>query len=109
MTKVICIANNKGGVGKSTLTMNLSGALAEKGKKNLLIDLDAQTNLTSVFLGNQPNQTISDLIYDDIDTKNVINPQKCCKFFLFLDISLVCQKGDNSICIKISRYYRMPN
>ena len=64
MTKVICIANNKGGVGKSTLTMNLAGSLAEGGKKSLLIDLDAQANLTSAFLDNQQNPTISDLIYE---------------------------------------------
>ena len=44
--KIISIFNNKGGVGKSTLTYHLGAALAEKGKKTLLVDLDPQSNLT---------------------------------------------------------------
>ena len=50
MSTIICFANNKGGVGKSTLTMNLGGALSEIGKHTLLVDLDPQANLTSVFV-----------------------------------------------------------
>ncbi len=50
MSTIICFANNKGGVGKSTLTMNLGGALSEIGKRTLLVDLDPQANLTSVFV-----------------------------------------------------------
>lgn len=44
--KIISVFNNKGGVGKSTLTYHLGAALSEKGKKVLLIDLDPQSNLT---------------------------------------------------------------
>lgn len=44
--KIISVFNNKGGVGKSTLTYHLGAALAEEGKKVLLIDLDPQSNLT---------------------------------------------------------------
>lgn len=44
--KIISVFNNKGGVGKSTLTYHLGAALAENGKKVLLIDLDPQSNLT---------------------------------------------------------------
>ncbi len=74
MSTIICFANNKGGVGKSTLTLNLGGALSETGKQTLLVDLDPQANLTSVFVDKVQalTLTVADLIYEDTDIERAI-------------------------------------
>lgn len=60
MAKIISIANHKGGVGKTTTTACLGKALASKGSRVLVIDLDAQANLTTSLWGKETDRTIYD-------------------------------------------------
>ncbi|MEM9128702.1 MAG: AAA family ATPase [Pseudomonadota bacterium] len=72
--KIIAVANQKGGVGKTTTTINLGAALAEKDHRVLIVDLDPQGN-ASTGLGIDPSNrglTTYDLILEEIELSDVI-------------------------------------
>lgn len=74
MTRVIAVANQKGGVAKTTTAVNLSSCLVESGKRVLLVDLDPQGNATSgIGIHKQKlSKCIYDVLINDVPIENII-------------------------------------
>jgi chromosome partitioning protein len=75
-TRIFAVANQKGGVGKTTTTVSLGAALAERGKRVLVVDLDPQGNATMGLGvdGRQFERSVYDVLLNDVPMVDVVEP-----------------------------------
>ena len=85
--RIIALANQKGGVGKTTTAINLAACLAEAGERSLVVDLDPQANATS-GLGERANGTSSIDLLDGAPLRELAKPTR------FANLDLVPAKPD---------------
>ncbi len=108
MSRIIAIANQKGGVGKTTTSVNLSACLAHLGKKVLLIDTDPQGNATSGVGINKGDvqQCIYDILIDDVEIRDVILSTKVANLDI-IPATISLAGAEIELVSTISREVRM--
>ena len=108
LPRVIAVANQKGGVGKTTTTVNLAACLAEQGHRTLLVDLDPQANAsTGVGIDSrQLEHSIYDVMLHDQPADSVIEPTEVKNLFV-LPSSLDLAGAEIELVSLLSREHRL--
>lgn len=107
MGKVIAVANQKGGVGKTTTAVNVSTILAKKGKRVILIDADPQGNATSgLGVDKETEYSTYDLLVDDVDIISVLQ-DTCVKTLKICPSNVNLAGAEVELVSKMSREQRL--
>ena len=82
MSKIICIVNQKGGVGKTTTAVNLSACLAEEGRRTLLVDMDPQGNASSGLGIRAGKKTVYEALVGECTLESTVEKTRQRKLFV---------------------------
>jgi chromosome partitioning protein len=110
MTRIIAITNQKGGVGKTTTAINLSAAIAKKGQRVLLVDLDSQGNATSGLGIARKKEMLSsyDVLMKDVSLTEAVVPTRIDSL-LVLPSNLKLAGAEVELVEAEEREYRLKN